>query len=362
MIKEILEKEILNKKDLLELMLIDNPEELDMLFKKAYTIKLKYRNNKVFYRGLIECSNICIKNCKYCGIRRENKKVDRFSLNKEEILELAKLIYDNGYASMAIQAGERVSEEYIDFIEDTVDSIQKMSPLDMGITLSLGEQTYETYKRWFEVGASRYLLRIETTNKDLFKKIHYDDKLHSYEKRIQALRDLKKIGYQVGTGVMIGLPGQTEYDLVNDILFFKEIDIDMIGMGPYILHEDTPMGIEFKNKLLSFEKRMELSLKMIAICRIYLKDINIAATTALQVLDDLGREKGIKVGANIIMPNVTKKEARNNYNLYDGKPGLKDDSDEVKKSLDENLKNAGEEVGYFQKGDSPHYFKRLKKN
>ncbi|WP_163469703.1 [FeFe] hydrogenase H-cluster radical SAM maturase HydE [Fusobacterium sp. IOR10] len=362
MIKRILEKKVLNKEDLLKLMLIDNQEDLNILLEKAYEIKLKYRSNKVFYRGLIECSNICIKNCKYCGIRNENKKVDRFILSKEDILDSAKIIYDSGYASMAIQAGERNDKKYIDFIEDVVYSIQNMSKLDMGITLSLGEQTYETYKRWFDAGATRYLLRIETTNRDLFTKIHYKDKLHSYEKRIKALKDLKKIGYQVGTGVMIGLPGQTEEDLVNDILFFKEIDIDMIGMGPYILHEDTPMGIEFKDKLLPNKKRLELSLKMIAICRIYLQNINIAATTALQVLDKFGREQGIKAGANIIMPNVTKKDARKNYNLYNGKPGLKDNSNDVKKSLDENLKNIGEEVGYFQKGDSPHYFKRLKKN
>ncbi|MFK4785366.1 [FeFe] hydrogenase H-cluster radical SAM maturase HydE [Fusobacterium sp. MFO224] len=361
MVEYILNKDELTKEDLLKLMLIDNPKELEMLFKKAYEIKLKYRGNKVFYRGLIECSNICIKNCKYCGIRRDNEKVERFSLTKEDILESARLIYKNGYASMAIQAGERIDEKYIYFIEDVIKSIQNLSQLDMGITLSLGEQTYKTYKKWFDAGASRYLLRIETTNKELFKKIHYNDNLHSYVKRIQALKDLKKSGYQVGTGVMIGIPGQTEEDLVNDILFFKEIDLDMIGMGPYILHEHTPMGKEFKNSLISEEKRLELSLKMIAVCRIFLKNINIAATTALQVLDKFGREKGIKAGANVVMPNTTKIEARKNYNLYDGKPGVKDNSKEVKYSLEKNLKEMGEEVGYFQKGDSPHYFKRLQK-
>jgi len=361
MIEDILNKNQLEKEDLLKLMLIDNREDLDKLFKKAYEIKLKHRGNKVFYRGLIECSNICIKNCKYCGIRKDNKKVERFSLTKEDIIESAKLIYKNGYASMAIQAGERIDKEHINFIGDIIKRIQNLSELDMGITLSLGEQNYETYKKWFNAGASRYLLRIETTNKELFKKIHYDDNLHSYEKRLKALKDLKKAGYQVGSGVMIGIPGQTPEDLVNDILFFKEIDLDMIGMGPYILHEDTPMGKEFKNDITSEERRLELSLKMIAICRIFLKDINIAATTALQVLDEKGREKGIKAGANVIMPNTTKIEARKNYNLYDGKPGVKDNSKEVKYSLEKNLKEMGEEVGYFQKGDSPHYFERLQK-
>lgn len=361
MIKEILEKDKLSKNDLLSLMLINNKEDLELLFKKAYEIKLKYIGNKVYYRGLLECSNICIKNCKYCGIRRDNKFVERFLLTEDEILSSSKWIYENGYASMALQAGERNDKDFIDFFDNIIKKIQIISNNTMGITLSLGEQTYDTYKKWLNSGASRYLLRIETTNKNLFKKIHIDDELHSFNKRLTALKDLKKAGYQVGTGVMIGIPGQTEEDLVNDIIFFKEFDIDMIGMGPYILHKDTPLGKEFKNNILSEKKRLELSLKMIAICRIYLKDINIAATTALQVLDNFGREKGILAGANIIMPNATIKEMRENYKLYDGKPSLNDDAKETKLDLENRLKNIGEKIIYFEKGDSPHFFNKLNK-
>ena len=360
MIKKILEKENLSREDLLTLIKIDNPQDLQLLFDKAYETKLKYIGNKVYYRGLIECSNICIKNCKYCGIRRDNKNVDRFALSKNDILDISRWIYENGYGSLALQSGERTDKEFVDFIEDTLKDIQKISNNSLGITLSLGEQTLDTYKRWLKAGASRYLLRIETTNRELFKKIHFDDDLHSFDKRLQALKDLRTAGYQVGTGVMIGLPDQTYEDLVNDIIFFKENDIDMIGMGPYIPHDDTPMGQEFKDKILPKEKRVELGLKMIAICRIYMKDINIAATTALQGLDPMGREKGVLAGANIIMPSATKTSERVKYQLYNGKPGINDDAEKGKKSLEESLAKIGEKVVYNKRGDSPHYFQKHK--
>lgn len=357
-ISEILKKEELSKEDLLALMKIDNEKDLQLLFDTAYKIKLKYIGNNVYYRGLVEFSNICIKNCKYCGIRRDNKNVERFAMTKEDILESAKWIYENGYGSMALQSGERTDETFINFVEEVVRDIQKMTNNGLGITLSVGEQTFETYKKWRKAGATRYLLRIEETNRNIFETIHPKDKLHSFEKRLQGLKDLREADYQVGTGVMIGLPGQTEEDLVNDIIFFKENDIDMIGMGPYILHNETPMGQEFQNKILSKEKRVELGLKMIAICRIYMKDINIAATTALQGLDPMGREKGILAGANIIMPSATKTSERVKYQLYNGKPAINDDAETGKKALEENLAKIGEKVVYNKRGDSPHFFQR----
>lgn len=360
MIKKILEKENLSPEDLLTLIKINNPQDLQLLFDKAYETKLKYIGNKVYYRGLIECSNICIKNCKYCGIRRDNKNVDRFALSKNDILDISRWIYENGYGSLALQSGERNDKEFINFIEEVVKDIQKISNNSLGITLSLGEQTLDTYKRWLKAGASRYLLRIETTNRELFKKIHFDDDLHSFDKRLQALSDLRTAGYQVGTGVMIGLPDQTYEDLVNDIIFFKENDIDMIGMGPYILHEETPLGQNSVDKILSDEKRFELSLKMIALCRIYLKDINIASTTALHALDPLGREKGILAGANVIMPNATSKSIKPKYQLYRGKPNLEDDAITGKLALEKSLKSIGEEVIYFKQGNSPHFYNRTK--
>lgn len=359
-IREILKKEELSKDDLLTLMKIEDKEELQMLFDKAYEVKMKYIGNNVYYRGLVEFSNICIKNCKYCGIRKGNDKVERFLMSKDDILHSAKWIYENGYGSMALQSGERTNEKFISFVEEVLKDIQKMTNNGLGITLSVGEQNYETYKRWREAGATRYLLRIESSNRKIFEKIHPNDELHSFDKRLQALKDLRKAGFQVGTGVMIGLPGQTEEDLVNDILFFKENDIDMIGMGPYILHNDTPMGKEFKDKVISKEKRVELGLKMIALCRIYMKDINIAATTALQGLDPFGREKGLKAGANIIMPSATKTSERVKYQLYNGKPAINDDAEQGKIGLEKSLKEIGENIVYGKRGDSPHFFKRNK--
>lgn len=360
MIKDILEKENLSKEDLLKLIQIEDPQELQLLLNKAYEIKLKHIGNKVYYRGLIECSNICIKNCRYCGIRKGNENVERFMLTKDDILEISQWIYENGYGSLALQSGERNDSEFTLFIEETLIDIQKNCNNSLGITLSLGEQTLDTYKRWLKAGASRYLLRIETTNRELFKKIHPNDEFHTFERRIKALKDLRTAGYQVGTGVMIGLPGQTYEDLVNDIIFFKENDIDMIGMGPYIIHEETPLGQEAMGNILSDEKRFQLSLKMIALCRIYLKDINIAATTALHALDPLGREKGILAGANVIMPNATSKNIKPKYQLYRGKPNLNDDAIKGKLALEKSLKEIGAEVVYFKQGNSPHFYNRQK--
>lgn len=359
-IKNILSQEDFSKEDLLELMKIDNSEDLDLLFKKAYEIKAKYVGRKVYYRGLIEISNKCIKNCKYCGIRRDNHNVERFSMSKAEIMEAVKWIYDNNYASIALQSGERQDEEFASFIEDLIREIKTFSNGKLGITLSLGEQSKETYRRWFEAGAHRYLLRIESTNIDIYNHLHPMDNKHTFEVRKKCLEDLREIGYQVGTGVMIGLPNQTEEDLVNDILFYRDMNIDMIGMGPYILHKDTPLGKEWENSVVSVEKRVELGLKMIAITRIFLKDVNIAATTALQGLDPQGREKGLLAGANILMPTATALEHKGKYLLYDNKPGINDSVEKAKEIMDSNVKAIGDEIVYGEWGDSLHFKNKQK--
>ena len=361
-IEKILHKEKLNRSDLIHLMNANSVEDIEKIFKKAYEIKLKNIGNKVYYRGLIEIGNECIKNCLYCGIRRDNKNVEIFEMTKEQILEGAKWIYENNYASIALQAGERKDKEFVDFIEDVVIEIKKISNNKLGVTLSLGEQTYETYKKWYDAGAHRYLLRVESSNKDIYNTLHPHDPLHSHDTRIECLKDLKKVGYQVGTGVMIGLPGQTTEDLVDDILFYENMDIDMIGMGPYILHDDTPMGKKFKEKILSVEKRVELGLKMIALTRIYLKDVNIAATTALQGLDPLGREKGLKAGANILMPITTLKEHKAKYQLYNNKPCLDDNAEQCKNCLGKRVESVGDKIIYNDWGDSPHFKKKSNKS
>ncbi len=357
-IDNILNKNNFTRNELIFLMERNNPKDIEKIFKKAYDIKLKYVGNKVYYRGLIEIGNKCIKNCLYCGLRKDNNTLDIFEMTKKEIIKSSKWIYESGFASIALQSGERQDKEFSDFIEDVIKEIKRISNNELGITLSLGEQKYDTYKRWFEAGAHRYLLRIESSNKNLYNTLHPKDTLHSYESRVNCLKALKNLGYQVGTGVMIGLPGQSPTHLVDDILFYEDMDIDMIGMGPYILHDDTPMGLSTKDKVLSKEKRVELALKMIALTRIYLKDVNIAATTALQGLDPQGREKGLRAGANILMPTATLEKHKKKYQLYNNKPGIADSAIESKEYLDKAVEAVGDEIIYNSWGDSLHFKKK----
>lgn len=359
MLEQILEKESLTKDDLIYLMKLTKQDNLNKLYEKAYSIKEKYVGRKAYYRGLIEFSNRCVKNCYYCGIRSGNENVERFDMSGDEIIKMAKWAYENNYGSVTLQSGERQDKNFEKFVKDMILDIKEVSNGKLGLTLCLGEQTEAIYREWFEAGGHRYLLRIETTNEELYKVIHPDNNIHSFQKRVDCLKTLKKIGYQVGTGVMIGLPGQTEEDLVNDILFFEKMDIDMIGMGPYVVHKDTPLGKDVINNDLNTEeekyKRFVLGLKMIAITRLYLKDVNIAATTALQALNPLGRELGLKAGANILMPIITIEEHREKYQLYDNKPCIDDNAEECKACLTGRVSSIGDIVGYGEWGDSPHF-------
>ncbi|QBG47108.1 [FeFe] hydrogenase H-cluster radical SAM maturase HydE [Verrucomicrobia bacterium S94] len=361
MIEPILEKACLTgnltRAEIAALLSITDETMLQMLFDTAYAVKAEQVGRVAYFRGLIECSNICIKDCYYCGIRRSNKQVERFLMDEEEIFKEAMWAYDAEYGSCVIQSGERQDEEYIAMIERVVKRIADATGGTLGITLSLGEQTEDVYTRWKEAGAHRYLLRIETTNPELYAKIHPED--HSMDVRRECLKALRRTGYQVGTGVMIGLPGQTMEDLANDILFLKEIDIDMIGMGPYIPHSDTPMGKEIPAYTDEEKKAaLQLGLKMIAVTRLVLRDVNIAAATALQALEYTGREQGLKCGANVIMPNLTETEFRPKYQLYDNKPCIDENSSMCRGCLSGRIKGIGETIGFNERGDSLHYRKR----
>ncbi|KAF0153119.1 MAG: biotin synthetase [Ignavibacteria bacterium] len=333
------------------LLTLKEADEIKLLLEAAYKIKSNIIGKKVFYRGLIEISNICIKDCFYCGIRKSNSSVDRYLMKEDEILKSAEFAYKNNYGSIVLQSGERNDKQFVDFIERIIYKIKELSNEKLGITLSFGEQEEAVYKKWFEAGAHRYLLRIETSNENLYKKLHPLD--HNYSKRKNCLKILKQAGYQVGTGIMIKLPFQTYDDLVNDILFFKEMDIDMIGMGPYIVSSNTPLAEE--NNYLIDEDVYTLSLKMIALVRIYLKDVNIASTTALQTLKTFGREMGLKAGANIIMPNVSETLYRSSYQLYDGKPCTDENAEDCVNCLESRILNIDEEIGYGEWGDSAHF-------
>lgn len=354
---QILEKEFFDKRDIIELLSLKKEQAFD-LFKKAEEIKIKYVGNKVYYRGLIEMTNICKKDCYYCGIRRNNKNVGRYELGDKQILEAAKYSYKNRFGSLVIQGGERSDKVFVERVTSLLEQIRDMTNGKLGITLSLGEQTSEVYKRWRKAGAHRYLLRIEESNRELYKKLHPDNNLHSFEERLAALKRIQDAGYQTGTGVMIGLPFQTVEHLADDLLFFRDFDIDMVGMGPYIEHEDTPL-YKYRDELWTLEERLFMSFKMYAILRIMMKDINIAATTALQTIDPIGREKVIRFAANVIMPNVTPGVVRKNYLLYENKPCVDEGADDCLDCLKTRLKLVNAEIGFGEWGDSKHYFNRV---
>jgi biotin synthase len=346
------------KDDIVRILTIKDPDELEAIRKSAEETLLEYCGNKVYYRGLIEFSNQCANDCFYCGIRKSNAKTKRYCLSLEKIVNAAKWCAQQGYGSVVLQSGERQDSAFVDFVEAAVkairnETVNETMPNGLGITLCVGEQSEMVYKRLFAAGAQRYLLRIETSNRTLFEKIHPSHQ--KYETRVEALRALKRTGFQVGTGVMIGLPGQRIEDLADDLLFFKEMDVDMIGMGPYIAHNDTPMAAWPDSADRTPADRFGLGLRMIAAARLLLMDVNIAATTALQALDPAGREQGLRFGANVIMPQLTPTEVRRDYLLYEGKPCLDESAEQCRSCLEVRIKSIGREVGYNEWGDSRHF-------
>lgn len=329
-------------------------EEERKLFETSRNIRNTAIGNGVYLRGLIEISNLCIKDCLYCGIRKSNQSPQRYSLQDEEITQAAIFARDYNYGSIVLQGGERNDEAFILRIGKLLQEIKRLSNGHLGITLSLGEQSEDTYKYWFDCGAHRYLLRIETTNENLYRKIHPDDSRHTFHTRLECIERLQRTGYQTGTGVMIGLPFQSADDLADDLLFFKSANIDMVGMGPYLEHPDTPL-YQYRHLLLSQQERLRLALHMVSCLRILIPDLNIAATTALQAIDPAGREKALEIGANVIMPNITPLTNRANYRLYDKKPGMDEGAEESTRKLIESVKKSGCEVKLGLWGDSQHW-------
>lgn len=327
------------------------------LFAAAYAVKLQHIGNGVSLRGLIEISNICTRDCYYCGIRKSNTAMNRYCMSREEIVEYAALAGKFGYGSVVLQSGERSDREFVRWIAQLLRDIRKL-PGDLGITLSCGEQSPATYRLWRECGASRYLLRIESADEAVYRRIH-PPAPGDFNSRCQALHDLRRAGYQVGTGVMIGIPGTDISHLVKDLLFFQQTDPDMIGMGPFIPQPETPLGMEFPDEPGSGNRRLTLALRMIAVTRLLLKDVNIAATTALQALDpENGRQRGLLAGANVIMPNVGDVAYRKNYQLYNGKPDLDENADDIRAALTASLQRIGEYPRLNEHGDSPRFAKR----
>lgn len=334
-IKEILNKgeltHSLNKQEIIYL-LKTKDEELNLLYQVADRVREKYMGDTVYLRGIIEFSNYCLRNCKYCGLRRDNRNLKRYRLSLEEIVKMAEDANKLGYKTIVLQSGE---DNYYD--QDKIGWIIKeiKSKVDTAITLCLGERDYEEYKCWKECGADRYLLRHETANNKLYQKLHPAMELKD---RIKRLKWLKELGYQIGSGNLIGLAGQTLDMIADDIILFKKFNLDMLGLGPFIANPHTPL----KNNP---NGSVELTLKTIAISRIILPLTHIPATTALGSIDPQGRQKALKVGANIVMPNVTVGEYRKFYELYPHKICIKEEPNNCRQCIGGIISSLNRVVG-----------------
>ncbi|MBR3818701.1 MAG: [Clostridia bacterium] len=312
--------------------LIDNRNEeyASMLSEKAVDIRKKIYGNAVFIRGLIEISNICKNDCLYCGIRGGNKNCDRFRLTKEQILSCCENGYSLGFRTFVMQGGE---DMYFsdDVMCDIISEIKTRYP-DCAITLSLGERSYESYKKLFDAGADRYLLRHETADKAHYAKLHPDNL--SFDKRMQCLENLKKIGFQTGCGFMVGSPFQTSEHLAKDLKFIEEFKPEMCGIGPFIPHKDTV----FNNYTPG---TVELTCYLLSIIRLISPSILLPATTALGSIDPVGREKGILAGANVVMPNLSPLDTRVKYSLYNNKLSSGAESAQGKAILEDKINSIG---------------------
>ena len=322
-----------------------NDDSKKYLIEKSNLTRMKVYGDKVYLRGLIEFTNYCVRNCMYCGIRASNKNAERYRLTIDEILECAELGDRLGYKTYVLQGGE---DPYFtdDIMVEIISKIKKRFPKN-AITISLGERSYESYEKMFKAGADRYLIRHETATKELYEKLHPGA---SFENRRRCLEDLKKIGYQVGSGFMVGLPGQKVSDLVNDLLYVKELNPHMVGIGPFISHKDTPLKDE-KNGTL------EDTITLIAILRLLLPKALIPATTSLGTINPLGRELGIKAGANVVMPNLSPTSVREKYSLYDGKICTGDEAAECRRCIEGRINRAGFKVE-VSRGDNIEWKRR----
>ena len=285
--------------------ILKNNDKNEWLFSLADKIRRENVGDEVHLRGLIEFSNICNCFCKYCGLRCENKELDRYRILPDDIVKYAQKAVEMGYKTIVLQSGEDAFYTK----EILCDIIKRIKEFDVALTLSIGERSFEDYKAFRDCGAERYLIRIETTDRALYKKMHPN---MDFDNRLRCLNDLKKLGYEVGTGCLVGLPEQTVVSLADDILFFKEINADMVGIGPFIAHPHTPLK-DMPNGDFT------LALKVMALTRILLKNINIPATTAMETLNPNGRIIALQSGANVVMPNVTTTEYRAKYEIYPNK-------------------------------------------
>ena len=310
-----METETLDSKNIKQILSGEGPDE--DLFAEADRIRRSIYGDAVYLRGLIEISNHCKNNCYYCGIRADNTNLTRYRLDKDTILDCCRKGYELGFRTFVLQGGE---DPYFtdDRLCEIVSEIHECYP-DCAVTLSVGERSRESYQRLFDAGARRYLLRHEAASEELYGTLHPSDM--SLANRLRCLYDLKEIGYQVGAGLMVGAPGQTLDHLLEDIRFMEKLQPDMIGIGPYLRHADTPFGRSTAKcaQGLDKEQKLQLTIRLLAILRILFPYALIPSTTALGTIDPAGRTLGLKAGANVIMPNLSPADAREKYAIYTNK-------------------------------------------
>jgi biotin synthase len=326
----------------------NDDKKLETLWDQADKVRIANVGDQVHLRGLIEISNICVRCCGYCGISAGNQQIERYRMTEEEIMECVHKAVGFGYGTVVMQSGEDygIRQQWMAGIIRRI-----KAETDLAVTLSLGERPDEDLLAWREAGANRYLIRFETSNRSLYERIH-PPAGGKVSDRFIILENLRKMGYEVGSGVMIGIPGQTYQDLAQDILAFRKLDLDMIGVGPFIPHPETPLGQCSENKPADQVPNTEkMTYKVIALTRLVCPEANIPSTTALASLNKAdGRELGLMRGANIVMPNLTPPKYRVMYEIYTDKACINETSEACASCLSMRIINIGRVLGNGQGG------------
>jgi biotin synthase len=327
----------MNKQAIIDILRKPDARVLEDLCRQARAIRKECVGDRVYLRGIIEFSNYCSRDCLYCGLRRSNTALKRYRMSLDEIEACARAARQLNLRTIVLQSGEDAGLS----IKWLCEMVRRVKALDVAVTVSVGERSYEDYRNLKDAGADRYLLKFETSDPVLFARLKPDS---SYEARMRCLEWLARLGYQVGSGVMVGLPGQTPESIADDILLFKQLDLDMIGVGPFIAHPDTPLAG-------AATVPIEETLKVVALTRIVTRHTHMPATTAIGSIDPSGRERALMAGANVVMPDITPAEYRSLYEIYPGKACVGEQIRDCLPCLVSRIQSTGLEVS-FDRGDS----------
>jgi len=344
-----------NREEIIRWLKENDQERLTQLWHWADTTRAQFVGDEVYLRGLVELSNHCVRLCAYCGLRAPNRNIARYRMTAAEVLDCARQAVAFGYGTLVLQAGEDLGITRAG-MADLIRKIKEETPL--AVTLSLGERTEDELQAWREAGADRYLLRFETSNRTLYDRLH-PPRPDTPSDRLALLRQIRQLGYEVGSGMMIGLPGQTFDDVAGDIEAFRELELDMIGVGPFLAHPDTPLGDPAHPSSLPADEQVPptelMTYKVIALTRLACPRANIPSTTALATLNrHQGRELGLKRGANIVMPNLTPARYRVHYEIYPNKACIQETADACSTCMEWRIRGIGRSLG-AGRGDSPNF-------